>query len=174
MQWAARFQLRQHGHEKIELVLVFLFVRPRLAELIAQALDAAADDVEVGNQQIVVKILQIGSRLGPAEAGHDHHERPCLANGRQLLGAAFMRAAQAGRIDNFERRLRDLLGLIDFAKLRDSRLWNGRHRALRGMRESRIGRDARQPVEEGALARSLVTDNSYFHRFCAWRTAGTS
>ena len=39
----------------------------------------------------------------------------------------------------------------------------GRHRALAGMGQRRIGRHARQPMKQRALARTLIADQSDFH-----------
>ncbi len=74
-----------------------------------------------------------------------------------------MRAAEAGRIDQLERGDRHFLGVINLAERLDARLGHGGHRALRGMRERRIGLHAGKPFEERALAGTLVTDDADFH-----------
>ena len=64
---------------------------------------------------------------------------------------ALVAAAQSGRIDQFQRGLCDLLGVIDLAELCDARVGNGGHGALPGMGQRRVGRHTRQPVEEGVF-----------------------
>ena len=74
-----------------------------------------------------------------------------------------MRAAQARRIDDFDGRLGDLLRVVDLAELRDAGIGDRRHGALGRVRERGVGRHARQPVEQRALARALIADQSDFH-----------
>ena len=74
-----------------------------------------------------------------------------------------MRAAEARRIDEFERGQRDLLGMIDFAERLDAFVRHDRHRALRSMGQRRIGLDAGEPFEQRALAGALITDDANLH-----------
>ena len=59
--------------------------------------------------------------------------------------------------------MRDLLRMVDLAELLDARVGDRGHRALAGVGQRRIGRHARQPMEQRALARALIADQSDFH-----------
>ena len=60
------------------------------------------------------------------EGGHDEHQAARLADHRQPGGVALVRAAHARRIDQFDRRQRDLLRMVDLAELLDARVGDRR------------------------------------------------
>jgi hypothetical protein len=130
VQWLARLQLGQQRLEQRQLFLLLLAIRAGLLDRVPQSLDAAGHDVEVGNQKVVVEVLQVGCRVGPAKVGGHDDQGARLADHRELLGAPLVRAGQSRRIDDLDRRLRDLLGVVDFAELGNPIVRDGRHRRL--------------------------------------------
>ena len=98
-----------------EQLLVFL-LGERLAERVFHALYAAADDLHVGQDQVFVESSQIGQGVGAAIGGHHQHQAAAFTDQGQPGGVALVRAAEAGRVDQFQRGQRRLLRLVDFAQ----------------------------------------------------------
>ncbi len=163
----ARLHGREHNFQRRVLVLDLLMLetRQRLLERVFNALETIGDDFHIGQHEVFVERAEVGGRVGAGEAGHDEHQAAGLADHRHSGGVAFVRPAEARRIDQFDGRHGDLFGVIDLAELFDPRIRDRRHGALPGMRHGRIGRYARQPMEQSALARSLITDQTDFHAF---------
>ena len=172
----ARLHRGQHDFQGGVFLLERLVLLPwqGLLELLFHAVDAVRDNLHVGQQEVFVERADVGHRVAAVEGGDDHHQAAGLANHRQPGGVALVRAAQARRIDQFDRRQGDLLGVIDLAELRDARLGDGRHRALAGVGQRGVGGHPAEPMEQRALARPLISDQSDFHPSCLLQAAISS
>ena len=95
--------------------------------------------------------------------GHDENQASGLAEHGQPGGVAFVRATEARRVDDLQRRPGDLLRVVDFAKLLDPRLGDRGHGALSQMSLPRIGLHAGKPLEQRALAGTLVAYETDLH-----------
>ena len=115
------------------------------------------------SKQVLVEGAEIGQGIGVGEGRHHENQAIGLADHGHAGRVAFVFAAQAGRIDDFDVRYGDFFGMVQIGELLQSRVGNRGHPALPGVRQGRIGRHARQPVKQRALARALVSDKSDFH-----------
>ena len=102
------------------------------------------------------------SGVGAAEGGHHEHQAAGLADRRQPGGVSLVGPAQPRRIDHLQGRQGDFLGMVDLAERFHAGLGDGGHGALAGVRQGRVGRHARQPLQQRALARALISHQPIF------------
>ena len=135
----------------------------RFLDAVLEPFDPARHDVQIRDQQVLFEAEQVRGRIVTVEGSHHDHQAAGLANHRQPRGTPFVRAAESRRIHHLERGHGDFLGMVDLAQIVHARFGNDRHRRLRLVNQDRIGRLARQPVKQRALARALIADDSDFH-----------
>ena len=107
-----RPQRLQQGH----LFQQLFAVRPRPLQLVVHAFDPPRDDVQVGDQQVVLEVPQVGPGIVAVEGGHDDQQALGFTDQRQPRGAAFVRTAQARRVHDLQMGVRHFLGLVDLAQ----------------------------------------------------------
>ena len=143
-------------------ILAF-FLAQRLLERAFDPLHPPGDDFQVGQQKILVEASQFDQRIAAAERPDDQDQPANVADHAELRGVAFVRAAEAGRVNQFQRGPRDFLRMVNVAKLIDARIGHGGHGALPDVRRRRIGLDAGEPFEERTFSGALIADDADFH-----------
>ena len=128
----AGFERRDQRLQGGQFGQLLIAAGPRFLGAFTQPLDPAGDDLQVGQQQVLGEAVQIGQRIGRRVVGRDDHDQGArLADQAQLGRVALVRAAQPGRVGQFQRGQRHLLRVIDLAQPLDAGLGHRRHGRLR-------------------------------------------
>ena len=93
----AFFEGRLHDLDDFELLECLLAVGPGFLDAGFQALDAAGDDAQVGEQQLIAKRRELGCRVASGESVQDDQQGVPFADQGEALGVVGVRARQAGR-----------------------------------------------------------------------------
>ncbi len=158
----ALLQNRVKWLEVFELFYQLVSVRAWFTHLILQSLDTTGDDVEVGDQEVVVEVVQV-RLLVAGECSHNDDQAARFSDRCEFLCTAVVISTKAGRVDKFERCDRDLLRVIDAAERIDAIVGYGHHSRLRRVGERGIGFFAGEPVKQRALSGPLIADDTDFH-----------
>ena len=162
----ARLHRRQHDLQRGVLVLQLLVLRPRqrLLERILDAVDAVGDDLHVGQHEVFVEASG-GRPAGsvPSKAATTNTRQPASRIIAIRVALPSCVRLRPGVSTSSSAASVTFFGMVDLAERLDARVGDGGHGALAGVGQRRIGRHARQPVEQRALARSLIADQSDFH-----------
>ena len=106
MQMLARFELREQRLEGRQFVLLVfaLGLGTRFFQRFLEPLDAAGDDLHIGQQKIFVEPGDVGQRIAAGRMPRRPAPGSPPRESGQPGGVALVRAAQAGRVDQFQRR----------------------------------------------------------------------